>query len=59
MKKPLLLLALLCGHVAHAQKLTATERKIVTSVRQNMPKNEKLLEQVVNINSGTLNNLLP
>ena len=55
MKKLLLLSALLCGHAAHAQKLTATERKIVASVRQNMPKNEKLLEQVVNINSGTLN----
>ncbi|GAB2701639.1 peptidase M20 [Hymenobacter frigidus] len=55
MKKLLLLSALLCGHVAHAQKLTATERKIVASVQQNMPKNEKLLEQVVNINSGTLN----
>ena len=55
MKKFILLSALLCGHAAHAQKLTATERKIVASVRQNMPKNEKLLEQVVNINSGTLN----
>ena len=55
MKKLLLLSTLLCGHAAHAQKLTATERKIVASVRQNMPKNEKLLEQVVNINSGTLN----
>ena len=55
MKNLLLLSALLCGHAAHAQKLTATERKIVASVRQNMPKNERLLEQVVNINSGTLN----
>ena len=55
MKNLLLLSALLCGHAAHAQKLTATERKIVASVQQNMPKNEKLLEQVVNINSGTLN----
>ena len=55
MKNLLLLSALLCGHAAHAQKLTATERKIVASVRQNMPKNDRLLEQVVNINSGTLN----
>ena len=55
MKNLLLLSALLCGHATHAQKLTATERKIVASVRQNMPKNERLLEQVVNINSGTLN----
>ena len=55
MKKLLLLSTLLCGHAAHAQKLTATERKIVASVQQSMPKNEKLLEQVVNINSGTLN----
>ena len=42
-------------HAAQAQKLTATERKLVASVQQHMPQTEQLLEQVVNINSGTLN----
>ncbi|WP_035559402.1 M20/M25/M40 family metallo-hydrolase [Hymenobacter sp. IS2118] len=56
MKKTLFAVALLCcTAAAQAQKLTATERKIVASVQQNMPQTEKLLEQVVNINSGTLN----
>ncbi|SFP85374.1 M20/M25/M40 family metallo-hydrolase [Hymenobacter arizonensis] len=55
MKKLLLAAAIVCSHAALAQKLTATERKIVASVQQNMPQSEKLLEQVVNINSGTLN----
>jgi glutamate carboxypeptidase len=54
-KKLLLASTLLGIHAAHAQKLTPTERKIVASVQQNMPQTEKLLEQVVNINSGTLN----
>ena len=55
MKKLLLASAILCSHAAQAQRLTATERKIVASVRQHMPQSEQLLEQVVNINSGTLN----
>lgn len=55
MKKLLLVSALLGFHAAQAQKLTITERKIIASVQQNMPQTEKLLEQVVNINSGTLN----
>ncbi|OGX86886.1 M20/M25/M40 family metallo-hydrolase [Hymenobacter glacialis] len=55
MKKLLLASALFLGHAAQAQKLTATERKIVASVQRNMPNSEQLLEQVVNINSGTLN----
>ena len=38
-----------------AQKLSATEKKIIGSVNKKMPETEKLLEQVVNINSGTLN----
>jgi len=54
-KKLLLVSALLGFHAAQAQKLTITERKIIASVQQNMPQTEKLLEQVVNINSGTLN----
>lgn len=55
MKKLLLATAILCVQAAQAQKLTATERKIVASVQRNMPQTEQLLEQVVNINSGTLN----
>ena len=47
--------ALVCGFAADAQKLTATEQKIIASVKQNMPQSEKLLVQLVNINSGTLN----
>ena len=54
-KKLLLAAALLCCYAARAQQLTATERKIVASVQQQLPQTEKLLEQVVNINSGTLN----
>ena len=55
MKKILLAASLLCFHAGNAQKLTAIERKIVASVRQRMPQTEQLLEQLVNINSGTLN----
>jgi len=55
LKKRFLAPALLCCFAAQAQKLTPTERKIVASVRQRMPQAEKLLEQLVNINSGTLN----
>jgi glutamate carboxypeptidase len=38
-----------------AQKLSPEERKIVEHVRGNMPETMKLLEDIVNINSGTLN----
>ncbi|WP_324671824.1 M20/M25/M40 family metallo-hydrolase [Hymenobacter sp. GOD-10R] len=56
MRKRLLLACAFAGtFAAHAQKLTATEKKIVATVQQNMPQSEKLLVQVVNINSGTLN----
>ena len=55
MKKLLLAAALFCATTAQAQQLTATERKLIASVQQRMPQAEKLLEQVVNINSGTLN----
>ena len=55
MKKLLFAAALLGAHAAPAQKLSATERKLIASVQQHMPQTEKLLEQVVNINSGTLN----
>jgi glutamate carboxypeptidase len=54
--KKLLLAAAFCYcHAAQAQKLTATERKIVASVQQRLPQTEQLLAQVVDINSGTLN----
>lgn len=55
MQKLLLATALLGCYAAQAQKLTAPERKLIASVQQHMPQTEKLLEQVVNINSGTLN----
>lgn len=55
MKKILLAITVLCSYVAQAQHLTAAERRIVASVRQRLPQTEQLLEQVVNINSGTLN----
>jgi glutamate carboxypeptidase len=54
-QKLLLAAAFLGSYAAQAQKLTATERKLIASVQQRMPQTEKLLEQVVNINSGTLN----
>jgi len=54
-QKLLLAAAFLCSYAAQAQKLTPTERKLIASVQQHMPQTEKLLEQVVNINSGTLN----
>ncbi|RYY19293.1 MAG: M20 family peptidase [Cytophagaceae bacterium] len=55
MKKLLLAAALLGSQAAQAQTLTATERKIVASVQQRLPQTAHLLEQVVDINSGTLN----
>jgi glutamate carboxypeptidase len=55
LQRLLLPCALACGLTANAQKLTATEQKIIASVKQNMPQSEKLLVQLVNINSGTLN----
>lgn len=57
MSKLLLLAAALVAGLAtaQAQKLSATEQKIVASVQRRLPQTEQLLEQVVNINSGTLN----
>ncbi|RZK22210.1 MAG: M20 family peptidase [Hymenobacter sp.] len=55
MKKLLLAVAFLNYYVAQAQHLTATERQIVASVQQRLPQTERLLAQVVDINSGTLN----
>ena len=55
MKKLLLTATYFCHYAAQAQHLTATERKLVASVQQRLPQTEQLLEQVVNLNSGTLN----
>jgi hypothetical protein len=40
---------------AYSQQLTQTEQKIIQTLRQQQAENEKFLEKVVNINSGTLN----
>lgn len=55
MKKTYLFLLLISGVNAFAQKISPTEKRIIEHVRTNMTTTEKLLEQVVNINSGTLN----
>jgi glutamate carboxypeptidase len=44
----------LTTHV-NGQKLTSQEKKIISIVDKNMPECKRLLEQVVNINSGTMN----
>ena len=40
---------------SQAQKLSTEEKKIVAHIRENMPQTMKLLEEIVNINSGTMN----
>lgn len=55
MKNLLLAAAIFYSCTAQAQQLTSTERKLVAAVQQHLPQTEKLLEQLVNINSGTLN----
>ena len=54
-KVVLFAVALGFANSVQAQGLSATEKKIIASVNQNMTATEHLLEQVVNINSGTLN----
>ncbi|MGV3557885.1 M20/M25/M40 family metallo-hydrolase [Larkinella arboricola] len=49
----LLFLGIHCA--ARSQSLTAIEKKIIQTARQNQPETEKFLEKTVNINSGTLN----
>lgn len=51
----LILFSLLLATRLPAQKLTATEKKIVQTVDQNMDECLKFLEESVNINSGTQN----
>lgn len=55
MKKIYLCLLLLAGIDAFAQKISPTEKQIIEDIKANAARTEKLLEQVVNINSGTLN----
>lgn len=54
-KIPGLLVALLIGNTIFSQTLTDTEKKIITYINQHLSRSEKLLADVVNINSGTLN----
>ncbi|MDB5198333.1 MAG: peptidase [Chitinophagaceae bacterium] len=55
MKKILFLLLIPIASNVFAQKLTAEEKKIVDLVNKQMPETIQILEQLVNINSGTLN----
>ncbi len=56
--KRLILLLLTTGILSmetHPQKLTHEERRIVHNIEKEMPQTLQLLEEIVNINSGTLN----
>lgn len=55
MKKLLLLLIILITLKVSAQKLTAKEKQITSEINKQMPQTMQLLEQLVNINSGTHN----
>jgi glutamate carboxypeptidase len=48
-------LCLFAKFLAVSQSISPIEKKILDHVKANMPKTEKLLENAVNINSGTLN----
>jgi glutamate carboxypeptidase len=50
-----LLLAFLPMLQSSAQKLSAEEKKIIEVINKQLPQNLQLLEDLVNINSGTLN----
>jgi glutamate carboxypeptidase len=54
MKKLSTTLLLLCSFTLHAQ-LNAVEKKLADEVSRQMPVSLKLLEELVNINSGSLN----
>jgi glutamate carboxypeptidase len=51
----LLLLLTTLSITTHSQSLTAEEQKIVDNINKQMPQTLQLLEEIVNINSGTLN----
>ncbi len=55
MKHILLLIAICTALNAAAQKLNPTERKIIDAVTIRMPQTFKILEEIVDINSGTMN----
>lgn len=55
MKKISLLFFLVAFYSAQAQKLSVEEKKIIEAVEKQMPQTLGLLEEIVNINSGTLN----
>jgi glutamate carboxypeptidase len=56
MRKLVFLIAVsLCFNKVNAQGLNADEKKIVESIHNHLSQNLQLLEQMVNINSGTLN----
>lgn len=53
-KIPALVLALLLSPSIFSQPLSDTEKKLISHIKLHLPATEKLLEEVVNINSGTL-----
>ena len=55
MKKIFLLACLFFFGRLNAQQLTASEKQIIDEVNKSMPQTVQLLEQLVNINSGTHN----
>ena len=55
MKKIFLIVCLFVSVQIHAQKLSKHEKQIVDEVNKDMPQTMQLLQQLVNINSGTLN----
>jgi glutamate carboxypeptidase len=55
MKKLFVLLAALLSLPSLGQSVSGVEKKLIEHVQTNLARTEQLLEQVVNINSGTLN----
>ena len=55
MKKTFIFLFAFISLKTTAQKLTAEEKKIISEINKQMPQTLQLLEELVNINSGTFN----
>lgn len=53
-KIPAVVLALLLSQSIFSQPLSDAEKKVINHIKLHLPATEKLLEEVVNINSGTL-----
>ncbi len=53
-KIPAFVLALLLSQNIFSQPLSDAEKKVISHIQLHLPATEKLLEEVVNINSGTL-----